>query len=528
MNNYEKPHTLPKGYILKNKYIIDSVSGEGGFGITYVGHIKDSSPQENIAIKEYFPSGVASRDYSDSPYTVIHFGGDFSISFQKGLQRFLNEAVLLKQFSYLESIVSILDVFEANHTAYLIMEYIEGISLKQLITKEGPLPFSDIYNLLLPVMKDLAIIHEHGLIHRDISPDNLLIGLDNHLHLIDFGSVSVANPNESKTVTVILKAGYAPPEQYIANGHIGPWTDVYGLCGTIYYALIGNCPVDALIRIQNKDKNYFVTPDNSYIKDYQWSAVKRGLSLEYADRFSSVKQLYHALSTPLMHDEPITVIMTEASYINNNTKANDTNKHTTNYNRRNYHPLIITIALLITIVIGIGGNILINHETASIHIANTNIAPQTKKHLSMINLYGLTLENAAMKLSDLDPSIELKTVYKYDPNNDIGIVISQSVPADSTFTEGELSELTLTISKGAEPTTEAIYSDDQDMTTENAASNNSVDTGNNNANNTDNSSVTNTNTDSTGSKSKKSQQSTSKKETPSKSTESEYTTIHLD
>ena len=113
MSRKEISHTLPTGYILNKKYVIDYVRGEGGFGITYVGHIYDSNPVQNVAIKEYFPSGVASRDHSDTPYMVTHFSGDFSVSFRKGLHRFLNEAVLLKNFAYLDSIVSILDVFEA-------------------------------------------------------------------------------------------------------------------------------------------------------------------------------------------------------------------------------------------------------------------------------------------------------------------------------------------------------------------------------------------------------------------------------
>lgn len=521
MDKKENNHTLPSGYILNNKYIIDYVRGEGGFGITYVGHIKDSTPQQNVAIKEYFPSGVASRDHSQTPYRVTHFNGDFSVSFRKGLQRFLNEAVLLKKFAYLESIVSILDVFETNNTAYLIMEYIDGINLKQLISNEGTLPFSDIYSLMLPVMKDLSIIHEQGLIHRDISPDNLLIGLDNHLHLIDFGSVSVANPNETKTVTVILKAGYAPPEQYLATGHIGPWTDVYGLCGTMYYALIGKPPIDALIRMQKMDENFFILQDNTDIEAYQWNTIVRGLSLDYSERYTSVKMLYQALTTSEMPDEPITVMMNSSSF---NKKPNDNHDRNNKLSKSsNRHIFIAIAAIILTVLISISGNRLINKKTEDITIDTVYVQPQTKQILSMIDVSGLTLENAAMKLSELDSSIKINTIYRYDSIKDIGIVISQTVPAKSSFTKGELSEITLTISKGSEPSTEVVSSSNtnntpnttsaSDIQTSLESTNNAVSTVSLPSNNNDNSQ--NNQNQSTNNKTKKSK-------------ESEFTTIHLD
>ena len=519
MDKKEISHTLPSGYILNDKYIIDYVRGEGGFGITYVGHIKDSAPQQNVAIKEYFPSGVASRDHSRTPYRVTHFNGDFSVSFRKGLQRFLYEAVLLKKFAYLESIVSILDVFETNNTAYLIMEYIDGINLKQLISNEGTLPFSDIYSLMLPVMKDLAIIHEQGLIHRDISPDNLLIGLDNRLHLIDFGSVSVANPNETKTVTVILKAGYAPPEQYLSTGHIGPWTDVYGLCGTIYYALIGKPPVDALIRMQKKDEDFFILQDDTEIETYQWNTIIKGLSLDYSDRFSSVKMLYQAFTTPEMPEEPITVMMTHNSSIDKpNSKSNENTKLHKSFKKRIY---IAIAAIILAMSIGLSGNQLINKMTEDITIDTVYVQPQTKQILSMIDVSGLTLENAATKLSELDSNIKIKTIYRYDSSNNIGIVISQTIPAKSSFTKGELSEITLTISKGAEPSTEVVSgnnnnnssdsTNDSDIQPSSDNTNNTVSTVSSPSNNTDDS------------------ENTEKKSTKNKkSKESEFTTIHLD
>ena len=528
MSRKEISHTLPTGYILNKKYVIDYVRGEGGFGITYVGHIYDSNPVQNVAIKEYFPSGVASRDHSDTPYMVTHFSGDFSVSFRKGLHRFLNEAVLLKNFAYLDSIVSILDVFEANNTAYLVMEYIDGINLKQLIASEGTLSFSDMYTLMLPVMKDLAVIHEQGLIHRDISPDNLLVGLDNRLHLIDFGSVSVANPNETKTVTVILKAGYAPPEQYLANGHIGPWTDVYGLCGTIYYILIGKPPVDALLRMQNRTEDFFKLPENSDIKPYQWNVIIRGLSLEYSERYNSVKMLYQSLTTPEITEEPITVMMTKSSEnipVTNSNSIENSIPFVAKTPNKIIRLFTIVLAIITTFIAGVWGNSYINKMTDSITIDNSYTYQNITQPLSMINVAGTTLENAAAKLSELYPDIKINTIYKYDPKNDIGIVISQSIPENTTFIKGELKKLTLTISKGTEPVTETVSSEAFDNTdsTDNNTSDSSSTSGN-----------TNVPVSSTGNSNNTTSQQDTKKATKSskksskKTKENEYTTIHLD
>lgn len=543
MNSQEMTHTLPAGYVLNNRYIIDYVRGEGGFGITYAGHIKDSDDTIPVAIKEYFPSGVAGRDHNDTPYKVTHFGGDYSVSFRKGLQRFLNEAVLLKEFSKLDSIVTIIDVFEANSTAYLVMDFIEGISMKQLIQTEGILPFSDMYKLMLPVMKDLCIIHEKGLIHRDISPDNLLVGLDNRLHLIDFGSVSVVNPNETKTMTVILKAGYAPPEQYLANGRIGPWTDVYGLAATMHYILTGKAPVDALIRMQQDNPDLFPFPTDSDIKPYQWNAIVKALSLSYSERYSSVKAFYHALSIPAMNDEPKTIMMKPGSTVTQGIDT-DNNKHSSKQEKISniiYQNLpakkfsliqkatlsIAFLCILVIIIIAIQKNHDDNNKSITSDIKTessqsttddmysntdnnkaddiTETTTEADEMLTMINLTGMTIENAATTISELDPDIKLKTIYQYNENYPIGIVTFQSITTDSSFAKGSVKELTLTVSKGASPTTESVTSSDSETTTEASA---------------------NSHTEST--TQSQTTKNSEKKGTKENTTESKYTTIHLD
>lgn len=525
MNEHETTHTLPTGYVLNNKYIIDYVRGEGGFGITYAGHIKESDDIVRVAIKEYFPSGIAGRDHNDIPYKVTHFGGDFSVSFRKGLQRFLNEAVLLKEFSNLDSIVTIIDVFETNSTAYLVMDFIEGISMKQLIQTEGILSFSDMYELMLPVMKDLAIIHEKGLIHRDISPDNLLVGLDNRLHLIDFGSVSVVNPNETKTMTVILKAGYAPPEQYLANGRIGPWTDIYGLAATMHYILTGKAPVDALIRMQQDSSDHFPLPTDSDINPFQWNAIIKALSLSYSERFSSVKAFYHSLSTPTITEEPITVMMKpmhSSTYSLDNDDNEDNSKpektsgifHKEKLFKKSsliQKTALSIVFLSILVITGVAirkihtyfnntntSNIQTDSSkstTENMYTKTDNTTSEDNSHfdektyelITMINLTGMTIEDAVSKISELDSNITIQTDYQYNTEHSIGIVIAQSIVADSSFMKGSVDILTLTVSKGTSPETEA-----------NNSTSNSKNTG------------------------------APKKSKKNTTTESKYTTIHLD
>ncbi len=285
--------SLPAGTVLKDNYIVDAYLGAGGFGITYAGTCRSTG--DAIAIKEYFPAGLANREYVDGRARVSCFEGQAERSFQKGRRRFLHEAEILRQFQELPSIVSVLDVFEENGTAYLVLEHIEGITLKRYIAENGVLSTEALLPLFSPVIHALSRVHSAGLVHRDISPDNLMIGLDNRLHLIDFGAASYENLNESKTMTIILKSGYAPPEQYLTDGRVGSWTDVYGMCATLYYALTGSTPPESIRRIQNDTLPPLA--GRAAILPWQAQAIHRGMSLQIAGRYKNMEQLYQALTT---------------------------------------------------------------------------------------------------------------------------------------------------------------------------------------------------------------------------------------
>ncbi len=288
---------LPKGTVLSGKYRIDGVIGEGGFGITYAAW--DTIIQTRVAIKEYFPSQWAVRNTASEGERMTHITmltGEYEITqYQKGLERFVREAENLARFQNLPGIVQVRDFFYENGTAYMVMEYIVGTSLEECLQKWGNrVSVEAALNLMGPLVQSLSEIHKAGMIHRDISTDNIMVTEGNKLKLIDFGAARFVEENSEKSLTVILKHGYAPPEQYQSGGRQGAWTDVYALCAVIYRMISGKIPPDAPARIiENVDifaelKEYEgVTP--SFI-----AALQKGMELEAQRRYQNVQSLYAA------------------------------------------------------------------------------------------------------------------------------------------------------------------------------------------------------------------------------------------
>ena len=248
-------YSLQRNTGLIGRYVIQKVLGQGGFGITYLGI--DKLYGNKVAIKEYYPQKIAMRkaQYED---VVTVTSIEEKNNYDKGKKRFLDEAQVMARFNKNEGIVKILDFFEANNTAYIVMEYLEGITLKQYLGKYGVIQFRNLIEMMLPLLEALIEIHSQGLIHRDISPDNIMVQHNSKLKLMDFGAARDYTESGNKSLTVILKPGYAPPEQYQTHGVQGPWTDIYALCATIYKCLTGITPPDAIARVMD-DK--FKEPD---------------------------------------------------------------------------------------------------------------------------------------------------------------------------------------------------------------------------------------------------------------------------
>lgn len=302
------PRSLPLGTLLHERYTIGKVIGEGGFGITYIGW--DTIEEIPVAIKEYFPSNIASRDCSQGGSTFIYFFNNKDENvYQTGFDKYTHEAETLKQFGDLEGIVSIRDFFHENNTAYIVMEYVEGITLKEYLATNGTLTPKETFELMMPVMLALEKIHEKGIIHRDISPDNIMIRIDGAFKLIDFGAARLMNDESGKSLTIILKRGFAPEEQYRTKGQQGPWTDVYALCATMYKMITNTIPPEAMDRLIEDD----LKPLNEYnldIPKVQSDAIAKGLSVKAKDRFQSVYDLRLALTNEAEQPKDLHMIAT--------------------------------------------------------------------------------------------------------------------------------------------------------------------------------------------------------------------------
>ena len=225
---------LPWGTHLHDRYLIGQVLGQGGFGITYLGY--DTNLQYRVAIKEYFPSGAVYRMGTQSP-SVLWFSSDQTKEI--GCKRFLSEARKMARIASIPNIVRVIDTFTENETAYIIMDYVDGITLQRYIEINGPMSLRDCLELLRPICSSIDTMHKKGMYHRDISPDNIIIrSEDKTAWLLDFGAVKDTGLTTQSSV-VVTKRGFSPAEQYTGN-NIGPWTDVYAMCATIIYCLSGS------------------------------------------------------------------------------------------------------------------------------------------------------------------------------------------------------------------------------------------------------------------------------------------------
>ena len=282
---------LPAGTILRERYLIGRVLGEGGFGITYIG--RDLVLGLKVAIKEYFPTDKASRNAAVS-VSVESFLGAQSEIFERGKQRFLQEARTMARLDRLPNIVSVRDFFEENSTAYIVMEYIDGTTLSELTKQRGGvMPAWELLHLIEPLFDSLSAMHELHLIHRDISPDNLMLehGI---IKLLDFGCAREAADGDA-TMTIMLRHGYAPLEQYqSSSGAQGAWTDVYALAATIYYCITGNKPPQAMDRIF---EDTLVPPRKlgAELSVGQEQALMHALRVRPRERYQSVKEFHTAL-----------------------------------------------------------------------------------------------------------------------------------------------------------------------------------------------------------------------------------------
>ncbi len=229
---------LPAGSVLKQRYVLGRVLGDGGFGITYIGY--DKALKRKVAVKEFFPNECVTRQKGDT--TVTPLSGERGERYQSGLKSFQEEAQRLANLGSIEGVVNVYDVFADNGTAYIVMEYLSGDTVSQMVEKSKVLGFGKTMNIIVPVLRSLIKIHKAGIIHRDVSPQNIIRTKEGKIVLIDFGAARQNSFSMSKSVSIILKQGYAPIEQYDNKLEQNTWTDVYAVAATMYYMLTGVTP----------------------------------------------------------------------------------------------------------------------------------------------------------------------------------------------------------------------------------------------------------------------------------------------
>lgn len=288
----KEAYHLTPGTVLKGRYIVGKVIGYGGFGITYIGY--DGVFEHKIAIKEYLPGEFATRSPGVTQVSV--YTGDRSDQFQGGIKKFVDEAKRLAKFKSSPGIVSVFDSFTENNTAYIAMEYLEGESLKNRLEREGTLGVDESFDIILSILSALKEVHKEGILHRDISPDNIFLCSDGQIKLLDFGAARYATSSHSKSLSVIVKPGYAPQEQYRSRGDQGPWTDVYACAATLYKMITGVTPEDSMER-GNKDT--LVPPSKLGIKipKNKENAIMNAMNLRIEDRTQTAEAFEADLKT---------------------------------------------------------------------------------------------------------------------------------------------------------------------------------------------------------------------------------------
>jgi len=281
---------LSPGIVLKERYLVGRVLGDGGFGITYLG--RDLVLDSKVAVKEYFPSGLAVRMRGEP--TVFPASASFKQDYNFGLERFLDEARLVRKFKDHPNIVSVEDFFPEHDTAYMILEFLDGMTLEKFIEKEGgKIDWQSAVNCLMWVMDAMREVHAAGVLHRDISPDNIFLVRSGHVKVIDFGAARQAMGQKSLNLSVILKHGYAPFEQYESKGRQGPWTDVYATAATLYRTITGVMPAAAPDRFK-ADSLLRPTALGISMPAHAEAALMRGLALRVEDRFPDMLSMERA------------------------------------------------------------------------------------------------------------------------------------------------------------------------------------------------------------------------------------------
>ena len=433
-------YELTKGTKLNNRYVIECTLGSGGFGTTY--KAMDTLIDVPVAIKEYENSSEKDR---------------------KVAQR---EVKMAARFYALDGIASARDFFVVDSISYIVMEYVEGESLKKYVRNYGTMKGEDVLTKLKPVIESLCVIHKEGIIHRDISPDNLMVTKGGSIQLIDFGEARNFEEQRNKELTLVYKRGYAPIEQCRQRGKQGAFTDVYSLCATIYFAVTGIDPDDSVERMIADHMKPLHEFYGTGLSEYEIHVIERGLSVDAKDRFQTMDELFEMLyekkdlsgflektnadkGNVTHHPFNTAHIMREIDNFYDKKKGRTASK--------------IFIAGLIVVLLVVVISVFQNKSEINkrpVVAAPQTTMPVTSVPTSTATPYTVTIENyvglekkAAVenlkKLKDEGLTVRFQTKYSKKAK---GTVIAQSIPAGKTYSDASKKTLRLTISKGKKKT----------------------------------------------------------------------------
>lgn len=297
---YREHDILSVGTVLMNRYVVGKLLGRGGFGITYLAY--DTKAERAVAVKEYYPDGTAVR--TDDNVTVEPMTSLQHDDYSHGLERFFSEAEIIKQFNGVNDIPEVYDVFRENGTAYYVMEFFSGISLNEYAKKHGKLTPGQAVYILKRLLSALSEIHASGVLHRDISPDNIIICRDGRIRLIDFGSARSFKTDETGNMSVIIKEGFAPAEQYWRKGSQDARTDLYSLGTSVYFGLTGEVPENAMIRM---DDDAPFTAGIKKLPPALGEIIKKASDAKKDNRYDSAEEMLGCVEACGIDEEPVTL-----------------------------------------------------------------------------------------------------------------------------------------------------------------------------------------------------------------------------
>ena len=445
----ENPKFLRVGTRLAKRYTVGKMLGEGGFGITYTGY--DNKEKRPVAIKEYFPANIVSRDTNSGRSQKIScFDGKDGKYFQEGIERFKKEAKTLEKAAFCNHVVQIYDYFEENETGYIVMEYVPGITVWQQVEKQGVFQPGEMLALLEPLMRDLQKLHEKGFLHRDISPDNMILRPDGVVKLIDFGAARKAEVDaqgSQKSMTVVVRQQYAPREQFSRNGRQGPWTDIYSLSATMYYMLTGKVPVSALER-ESETASRKMQENLNRISPALAEVLEKGMAFQPEDRYSDFTVFLHALKEAVPMEKERTRIE-KTVYFNREKKGR---KVLPLWKKRQ---ILIGVSAACILVLGsvIAWQKMSGEKAApvteTVRMTSPEPSAETEALITMPRVEGERLEEALQRIKQADDSLSVVVEKQYSETAKDRIV-SQSIAPGEQYKKGNKTDVTIVVSKGIE------------------------------------------------------------------------------